>query len=223
MNQNKIIHKKIKIDKTAHYYTLGRYSETTKFIWLVCHGYGQTADRFISKFDVLDLEQHFVIAPEGLSRFYWNGVTGHVVASWMTRKDRLDEIDDHVRFLHATIEAYLNKNANFIFFGFSQGCATILRYLERFQPVSAHIILWAGSIPKDLDFAKVGHYLRESKIHMVYGEEDQFLTPEVLRTELQFIADQNIDLHRHTYPGTHRVDKKELKKYVDANILDQSV
>ena len=220
MSHSPVTHQKIKIDKTAHFYTLGKFSKSTRYIWLACHGYGQTADRFIRKFEVLDLSEHFIIAPEGLSRFYWNGVKGHVAASWMTSKDRLDEIDDHVRFLNATISRYLQEDISFIFFGFSQGCATILRYLERFLPKYTHIVLWAGSIPKDLNFEKVGDYLRSGNIHMIYGDQDEFLTQTVLKRELDFIEGKRLKIRQHTYAGTHRVDREVLKDYVEKNIAE---
>jgi predicted esterase len=210
-------HKRIRIPKTAHYYTLGKFSEDTKYVWLVCHGYGQAADRFITKFEVLDLKANHIIAPEGLSRFYWGGMSGHVVASWMTRKDRLDEIEDHINLLHETIKEWYGKEVTLVFFGFSQGCATILRYLERFQPQNRQIILWAGSIPKDLNFSVMAPYLGASDIHLIYGNKDEFLTTEVLAEELEFIYRQDIPLKLHEYEGTHRVDKEVLRSYVTEN------
>jgi hypothetical protein len=41
-----------------------------------------------------------IIAPEGLSRFYRKGFSGDVVASWMTKDDRLDDMEDYVRYLN---------------------------------------------------------------------------------------------------------------------------
>jgi hypothetical protein len=61
---------------------------------LVTHGYGQLAKTFIRRFEPIMDAQTLVVAPEGLSRFYWGGFDGPVVASWMTREDRLDEIAD---------------------------------------------------------------------------------------------------------------------------------
>ena len=37
------------------------------------------------------------MAPEGLSRFYLEGFSGKVGATWMTREDRLNDIDNYLR------------------------------------------------------------------------------------------------------------------------------
>ena len=56
-----------------------------------------------------DPETHFVIAPEGLSRFYVNGFGGEVVASWMTKRDRLEEIHDFSVYCSALYDSYVQK------------------------------------------------------------------------------------------------------------------
>ncbi|MEN0004839.1 MAG: phospholipase, partial [Bacteroidota bacterium] len=71
----------IPVTRTAHYATQGQVGPHIRYLCIACHGYGQLAARFIRKFDVVDRADTFVIAPEGLSRFYWGGVTGNVVAS----------------------------------------------------------------------------------------------------------------------------------------------
>jgi hypothetical protein len=64
-------HHQIKIEKTAHYYTHGQVSPKVKYFWLAAHGYGQLASNLMRKFEHLG-EEHFVVAPEGLSNFYWD-------------------------------------------------------------------------------------------------------------------------------------------------------
>ena len=85
---------KIKFPCTAHYYTIGTPSDKIKRVFFVLHGYGQLASQIIHKFDAV-MEDTLIVAPEGLSRFYWNESKGIVGASWMTKKDRLDEIEDY--------------------------------------------------------------------------------------------------------------------------------
>ncbi|MEL6276926.1 MAG: phospholipase, partial [Bacteroidota bacterium] len=80
---------RLPVQRTAHFYTLGEPSANVKRMWFACHGYGQLASTFIRKFDQLAGAEDYVVAPEGLSRFYWQGFTGKVVASWMTSADRL--------------------------------------------------------------------------------------------------------------------------------------
>src|SRR4051794_20826418 len=88
--------------RTARYFTLGTLA-TAGDVWFVCHGYGQLASRFLERFRPLEAGDRCVIAPEGLSRFYLTESPGErrVGVSWMTREDRLHEIDDYVRYLDA--------------------------------------------------------------------------------------------------------------------------
>ena len=63
------------------------------------------------KFRDLD-DKHLVICPEGLSRFYSKGLAGEVAASWMTKRDRLKEIEDHSNYIQQVYEYYSDKCPN---------------------------------------------------------------------------------------------------------------
>src|SRR4029077_15895909 len=95
--------------RTARYYTLGQAGPSTREVWFVCHGYGQLAGRFLEKLRVLDDGggRRLLVAPEGLSRFYLSEshAERRVGACWMTREDRLAEIDDYVQYLDAVYAA----------------------------------------------------------------------------------------------------------------------
>ena len=87
----------IKFPRTAHYYTHGAAPVDCQHLLFVLHGYGQLASKMIYKFDQLDAN-YLVVAPEGFSRFYWNEKRGIVGASWMTKLDRLEEIEDYSNY-----------------------------------------------------------------------------------------------------------------------------
>ena len=89
---------KIKISKTAKYTTYGNPDKASIIIFAL-HGYGQLVQFFIRKFQVLDAEQYFVVAPEGLHRFYLKGSSGRVGASWMTKEERQSDIEDYINYL----------------------------------------------------------------------------------------------------------------------------
>ncbi|MBK8506288.1 MAG: hypothetical protein IPL46_31265 [Saprospiraceae bacterium] len=205
------------VTKTAHIYTFGFLTGNTRFIWIACHGYGQSADRFIRKFDQFDPWLHFIIAPEGLSRFYWKGVSEDVVASWMTSKDRLDEIEDYLIYLKKILERFeiqFEENIQFIFFGFSQGCATVMRFMTRYQLKFSHAIFWAGSLPREIKYLTMQDYLHQGKIHLIYGSDDQYLTPEVVVKEREFMDSQNIEMNEYMFAGRHKVDNEVLQNYM---------
>ena len=147
-------HRKLKVERTAHYHTIGEANNNVTRLVIACHGQGQRSQFFVRRFDVLDDGKTFVIAPEGLSKYYLNGFSGNVGATWMTKDDRLDEIADYANFLQQLYDKYvplLDGNVEITLLGFSQGCATVIRWaMEKFPKVD-RFILFAGMVPEDLD------------------------------------------------------------------------
>ena len=157
------------VSKTAHYSTFGNLNKnTTKYVWIVMHGYGQLASRMIKKFDFLNPNEHFVVAAEGLNRFYWDGKGDrYPVSCWMTRENRYDEIEDFTTYLQSLHDRYcrhINQNTKIIFFGFSQGCATMWRWIHSHQPQYDIAVNWAGWIPEDISYTHLKGYLKIKNI-----------------------------------------------------------
>ena len=122
---------KINFEYSARYYTLGEISENVEQLWFVCHGHGQLAQYFIRKFEVLNDGKVLIVAPEGLSRYYLEGFRGRVGATWMTKEDRLSDIENYLTYLSEVfnfIKSQLKSNVQVNFLGFSQGAATISRF-----------------------------------------------------------------------------------------------
>ena len=91
---------RLSVPRSARYFTAGADSRTARDIWFVLHGYGQLVGRFLCYFVGLSDGQRMVVVSEAFSRFYLEGdVRDKVGASWMTREDRLAEIDDYVHYL----------------------------------------------------------------------------------------------------------------------------
>src|SRR5690606_41470350 len=89
----------IQINKSARYETFGNISKADTIVFAL-HGYGQLVSYFIKKFNTLNPEKYFIVAPEGLHRFYLNGSSGRVGASWMTKEDRENDIKDYINYLN---------------------------------------------------------------------------------------------------------------------------
>ena len=108
---------------------------------------------------MFDADEHFVVAPEAMNRFYANGFGGDVVASWMTSRDRLDEIDDfngYLSNLYSKYEGQLSDECKKIVFGFSQGGTTLFRWLNGKVVACDHVLGYSCWFPEDID-------LKESK------------------------------------------------------------
>ena len=207
----------VKISKTAHYSTLGEPGPHIKKCWIITHGYGQLASEFIKDFKILEAADTLVIAPEGLSRFYWGGFVGPVVSSWMTSKDRLDEIEDYCNFIQGLYDAYipqLSPDVQITLLGFSQGTATQCRWIHRNRPFYHRLILWAGMLPDDLNFQAMSDYFSDKDLYFVYGTQDRFLTAERLEWQRSFAKQNGLEFKEVSFAGKHKIQELALKDFL---------
>ena len=89
----------IRVQKTARYAVL-RPNTPANSVMFAIHGYREMVPYFIKKFQSLADQGVMVVAPEGLHRFYIEGYSGRVGASWMTKEDRESDIIDYVDYLN---------------------------------------------------------------------------------------------------------------------------
>ncbi len=101
----------IQVNKSANFVTHGN-PNTAKIIVFALHGYGQLAEFFVRKFNVLNETDYFIVAPEGLHRFYLKGASGRVGASWMTKQERQSDINDYINYLD---DVWLKINSEYNF------------------------------------------------------------------------------------------------------------
>ncbi len=202
----------------ARYFKLGEINQQTQWVWFVCHGYGQLAEYFLRKFKVLDNGEHCIIAPEGLSRFYMNGFQGRVGATWMTKEDRLVDISNYVNFLNSLYESELGELENPGFkislLGFSQGTATICRWALAKSITFHRLILWAGLFPPDLNLDLGKTKFTDKEIWLIYGDQDQFLTPERLQTQKELALKLAVEPQQLVFGGGHEIDENILKNFL---------
>ena len=215
-----ILENHLTVKKTARYYTLGELNNNTETIWFVLHGYGQLGQFFIKKFETLNDGKNFIVAPEALSKFYLNGVSGRVGATWMTREDRTSEIDDYVAYLNQLYDAILEQSTNKILkinlLAFSQGNATVMRWLDSDHVRCDKLILWAAFFGKGIADVIDLDKLKNIETHFVYGTQDEYLTqidiPKYLSETLAEIPHAKIT----SFDGPHTVDVPTLHKILSA-------
>ncbi|MDO7852272.1 alpha/beta hydrolase [Hymenobacter convexus] len=205
------------VARTARYQQLGDLSAATRRVLFVCHGYGQLAAYFIRHFSFLaEADPHTVIvAPEGLSRFYLRGNGGRVGASWMTSDDRQHEIADHIGFLNQLAEKVLAEcpsNVQITVLGFSQGTATVGRWLAQASFRPAHLILWAGSFPPDIAPATARQLLQGLPLTFVIGTEDAYIS--LAQAEQQQVQLQQFGANTQlvTFAGKHELNRSILER-----------
>jgi predicted esterase len=202
----------IPVTRTARYYLLGEPGPHIRRVWYVLHGYGQLASFFIRHFTAIADETTLVVAPEALSRFYVDGVTGRVGATWMTKEDRLSEIEDYINFLDALltrVNSALGQNVENVLLGFSQGTATAWRWMKHGAIQPRHLITWAGSVPKEADglwAAKLG----QTRLYTVVGDKDEYISTENadrMISAMRTLVPNLVDLR---FSGEHRMDRETL-------------
>ena len=209
------------VARSARYFTLG--GTEPREVWFACHGYGQLAARFLEKLRVLDDGRRHLVAPEGLSRFYvGEGATERRVgASWMTREDRLAEIEDYVRYLDAVYDDVFGRldraRVTVHALGFSQGAATVSRWTAMGTSRIDRVILWGGEFPPDLDLtgADVAGRLRAARLTLVYGRSDEYITAKVLAGVTERLGARYIPYREMPFAGAHELNEAVLKELAE--------
>ncbi len=218
----------ISVTKTARYYTLGELNEEIENVWFVCHGYGQLAEYFIKHFQALDDGKTYIIAPEGLSRFYLGEFTGRVGATWLTRDDRELDIKDYMNFFDQLLmpiiagEKYLK--VRFHFLGFSQGATTLCRYLafKKFARIDS-LIMWAGSLPHDVTPELAREVFGKAPIYIVYGDKDEFLEHINIQEYEEKVKALGLNYKIIPFEGKHEMNKDvliQLKEKTSKQLAD---
>lgn len=200
--------------KTARFFSIGNF-ENPKEVWLVCHGYGQLANEFLKEFSALDTSNILIVAPEGLHRFYWGKFTGPVVASWMTKEERLDDIADYVRSINTCLEMVFERtglSTELNVLGFSQGVATICRWLELGESKipAKQAVFWAGSLAQDITYSNNPNF-SDLKITAVYGTNDPFIQDK-FEKYIEPIAHLNPKII--SFEGKHHMHEATLESVI---------
>ena len=208
--------KNITISKTARYYTLGDISDNTNEVWFVFHGYGQLAQYFIKKFEAIKKTNNIIVAPEALNLFYWQGFTGRVAASWMTKEKREIEIIDNVNFLNTVFQdviAGLQKNnVKVNVLAFSQGTATACRWIIKSKIKIDNLFLWADKFPHDIDYSENKDFINTFNSYFVIGDKDEFLSVNQIEKHKNEIEEKGIKTRLISFEGKHEIPEQELKK-----------
>lgn len=199
--------------KTARYASYGELGEQTKYFWFVLHGSKMLCEQMLYKFKDFDPVEHFVVAPEALSRFYEKEFMGPVVASWMTKRDRLSEIDDNNHYLsglYTHFTTLVPESCKKIVLAFSQGGTIAFRWFHAHTIEVDFLIPYACWIPEDIDLSTSQTDLQTQQILFTYGEQDQFLTAERIKMIEQVIHSNQLRLTQLPYQGDHRISRPQL-------------
>jgi predicted esterase len=206
----------IPVTRTARYFTLGELNHDTIDIWFVIHGHRQLAGDFIAGFEELSGSGSFLIAPEGLMRLYVKGDSGDVGASWMTKEDRNSDIKDYVNYLDKlffeVIEPKARKyNLKINALGFSQGSATLSRWIALGKAKIDKAVFWCGSIAHDIDYSRSENF-KQTEIHQVFASKDPYYDSGFPKQQLEILTKCGIATSSHIFDGGHEISVKLMKE-----------
>ena len=217
-----IIEHHLIVERTARYYTLGDSSARVTDVWIVCHGFGQLARPFVEEFRPIVRSGRLIVAPEALNRFYLNreggraGASARVGATWMTREDRLAEIDDYVRYLDALCRQIVDGHRGDVrvtALGFSQGTATVARWLVYGATTLHRVVLWAGLLPPEIDPAGAARErLASTNLYLVVGRSDDLLDSAQVRAQQDALEKSAVRHSLVEFDGGHGLDREVLEQ-----------
>lgn len=164
-----------------------------------------------------------IVAPEALNRYYTDGrVAPHtadseVGATWMTREDRLNDIEDYVRYLDLLCAQVLRgverERVALIALGFSQGAATVARWAARTAYAPDCVVLWGSLLPPELEPAP--RMFGAARLILAAGESDAAVPHERLAKEHARLAAAGVEHEVFRYDGGHRVERVALAELAD--------
>ena len=222
------IENRLRVGRTARYFTIRGDGEHVRSVWYVLHGYRQLADRFIERFRPIASGERLIVAPEALNRFYLDddaslkahGPDSPVGATWMTRLERDAEIADYVAYLDAVDRALkLPRGVRRVLLGFSQGSATAARWAMLGRRRVSRLVLWGGLFPVDPPLMDHVRRVRRLAPVIVRSEQDPSLPVERVDAELVRLATLGIAATAQRHAGAHTIGRDalvELARVVDS-------
>lgn len=201
------------VPRTARYLTEGEF-ESAEEVWFLLHGYSMLASSFLQWFAPANRPGRLLVAPEGLSRAYFEEKGARRVgASWMTKEDRDAEIEDYLGYLDLLAQRVLAGvpgSPRIEVHGFSQGAATACRWVAFGHRRIERLMLWGGGVPPDLPLDRYGPTLTAAGLEIAIGNRDQFISAEEVDREQARLAAAGLTPTLHRFEGGHRVDRETL-------------
>jgi predicted esterase len=210
------IEKEVSYNTSNSYSTLNTLTDKTKNVWFVCHGIGYLSRFFVKHFDELNSDENYIIAPQAHSKYYLGSAYKHVGSSWLTKENTATEIENVMSYFDAVLEAEnLPSSINLIVLGFSQGVSVAARYVAKRKLKCNQLVLLAGGIPKELNADDFAFLDDDTKVSLIYGTQDEYLSTRFLGDAKQRFYDLfGNDAEIISFEGKHEVPKELINKLV---------
>ena len=186
-------------------YAFREATNQTETLVYILHGYGQLAAYFIRKVEQLLPETVTFVVPEGMHRFYLNGNSGRVGASWMTKEARELDIRENTLMLdqlHTHLQQQFQPK-RIVVIGFSQGGATATRWIANGNIRPDAFISWASVFPPDVAFPELSNEFPHNRT-FVLGTDDPFFDETATSESVK--AYEQLGFRTVRFEGGHDLD-----------------
>jgi len=184
------------------------------------------ASRFLTRFVPIEREDRLFVAPEALSRYYLTPPQGGphapntpIGATWMTSEDREHEIEDYVRYLDLLYEEVFSlvprEAVRLWVLGFSQGSATVARWVAHGKVDPDRVVLWAGLLPPELTAQDASALTRSAPLTVVLGRHDEFAKPDLVAAQETRLKELGVPYEIIRFDGGHEIVADTLRSLVE--------
>jgi predicted esterase len=208
-----IDHQILSVKRSAHVFSCGKASSMIQEIWLLLHGYAQSAERFLHEFEFMKSKKRLLLAPQGLSQFYLSSKSNKTGASWMTRTYRESEIQDYLAYLDLVITQQIRNfkhSPEINVLGFSQGAETAARWFVSSAYHARNVLICAGFLAPDMDMSKLKSRLAHSRLTFIHGSYDRFVSLEKRNEIFATLQRKHIPFSQIQFSGGHRLDPESI-------------
>ena len=166
------------------------------------HGYGETAASHLAALlEIPGVESWTVASIQGLHPFYTR--SGDVVASWMTKLDREEAIEDNLAYVRAAVAEILAAagiSGPLVYAGFSQGVAMAYRAAAGAGHLCDGLIALAGDVPPELAELDLGGF---PPVLIGRGTGDSWYSEEKLTDDVLLLREKGIQVEFERFEGGH--------------------
>ncbi|HTQ79806.1 MAG TPA: phospholipase [Thermoanaerobaculia bacterium] len=166
------------------------------------HGYGENAAKHMEELLRIPGAARFLrCSVQGLHPFY--NKMGEVVASWMTRHDREQSIEDNIRFIAAVVARLKREypvGQGLVFAGFSQGSAMAYRAAAGSGHPCRGLIVLGGDLPLDVEVRDLHGF---PPILLGRGAREQWYDEAKMAHDVAALRAKGVDVRPFVYPGGH--------------------
>ena len=158
-----------------------------------------------------------LVAPEGLHRFYLEGTSGRIGASWMTKENRERDIENYLIYLDTLHQQIASEKDwdEISVLGFSQGVATAFRWIAEGGISPSKFLICSGLVPPDVDLKIKKDIFDPIKMTYFSGVNDPYRTEDSVKEFYDAVASSKLNMDLVNFKGVHEVFVEGIVKVLN--------